>query len=239
MKFIFATLMLGTAFSYTYGKVDKRQTLNGVKLRSSKEDVVRKYNGRMERTYPYPISVIKSGITNFTERCNNSFRSRRKFTALETDCKFHHDSIVETFVIKDFKGHEESYLLGRKVYNRTEYNRYELVTIHEGQDEEARKTITITSKMLSDEAVKEFTAPPFVTDSEFKDSVTTFTLTAISPQQTKITFDYNSETDHWLLNKVISVPQVFSFISRDMLDTMNSLEKEASKQLREIASGKK
>src|SRR5690349_21807224 len=117
---------------------DKTQEFYGVSLKSMKADAVRSYEGSAEKILSYTIDLVKKGVTNFSDKCNNAFRNKRKFTPKTSECRYHNENIVETFVVKDirqmdyFKEVSEVYLLGRQIYNRGAYGFYELVTVREG-----------------------------------------------------------------------------------------------------------
>lgn len=221
-------------------KVDKTQNLYGVSLQSHKVMADRVYKGSIERTYPFPASLVKNGITNFTDKCNNDFKSWRKYTSEEQHCKYHNENIIESFVVNELRPtHQatgEFYLVGRRVYNRGNSGYYELVQVREGRNDKDQKTITINFKMLNDQEVKAFTSPKFSNDSAFDKSLTTFTLTEISPYQTHMSYEYSAQTDHWLLNKEVSVPQVFASISKSINNLLKTVEAESNFQKRKLAS---
>lgn len=243
MSKILSLLILFFSFSaFCETEFDKTQELNGVSLKSGKEESVRTFLGSTEKTLSYPMELVKKGITNFTERCNNDYKGKRKFTQEDVDCKYHNENMVETFMVKDinqmhyFKDLSEAYLLGRLGYNRGLFGYYELVTVHEGMNDKNQKTVTISLRMLDDNEVKVFTTPKFSRDSAFEQTRTIFTLTQLSPNQTHLTFHYEAKTDHWLLNKEISVPQVFASMGKSINDLVDSVEMQSSYHKREVAS---
>lgn len=230
------------AFNAFAVEFDKVQELNGVNLKSLKENSVRTYSGSMEKVLSYPMELVKKGVTNFTDKCNNSYKSKRKYTTEATDCRYHNDHIVESFVVKEiremeyFKEVSEVYLLGRMIYNRGAYGYYELVTVREGMNEKNQKTVTVSLRMLDDKEVKLYTNPKFTKESAFDSSSSTFVLTQVGPTETQIQYQYSATTDHWLLNKEVAVPQVFASISKSINDLVQTVEDESSYQKRELAS---
>lgn len=222
--------------------VDKTEQLNGVSLKSSKEKAVRTFNAVTERTFPYPLTLVRKAVTNFTEKCNNAYKNKRKYSPKEVDCKYHNENLVETFIVKDirnmedFKGLSEFYLVGRQVYNRGSFGFYELATVRESVNEKNQKTVSVVLKMLDDAAVRLFTTPKFDKASAFDNSTATYTLTELAPNITSMTYEYTADTDHWLLNKEVSVPQVFASISKSVNDLVKTVEAESSLQKRELAS---
>lgn len=243
MRFLMSILSLLYSFSISAtAKVDKTEKLAGVNLSSSKEDAVRTYSGSSQRLLPFPLDLVRKGVTNFSDRCNNKFKQERRFTPKNLDCKYHNDNLVETVVIRDIRHMDyfstlaEAYILGRRIYNRSHFGYYELVTIREGVNERKQKTVTIALRMLDDKEVRLFTAPKFDRESAFDQSLSTFTLTEVSPNETSLKYEYEAQTDHWLLNKEVSVPQVFASISRSINDLLRSIEAESLSQKRELAS---
>jgi hypothetical protein len=237
---LITTLFL--AFNSFAETVDKTEQLNGVSLKSSKEKAVRTFNAVTERTFPYPLTLVKKAVTNFTEKCNNAYKDKRKFSAKEIDCKYHNENLVETFIVNDirpmesFKGLSEFYLVGRQVYNRGNFGFYELATIRESVNEKSQKTISVVLKMLNDADVRLYTTPKFEKASAFDNSTASYTLTELAPNITSMTYEYTADTDHWLLNKEVSVPQVFASISKSVNDLVKTVEAESSLQKRELAS---
>ena len=241
----FSIVVMFTALnSFASTAFDTNQDLNGVNLRSVKENEVRSYVGAMEKILSHPIEVVKKGLTNFSDRCNNEYRNKREFIDPSHQCKFHYDTIIESFVVNDvrkmdyFKEVSEVFLIGNQTYNRGSYRHYDLVSVVNGQNEKNQKTITIRVRMLNDKEVKLYTEPKFERDSYFDNSMTTFTLTEISPVKTKLNYQYNASTSHWLLNKEILVPQVFASISKSINELVKTVEVESSLRTRELASKK-
>lgn len=233
MKLTLLFLLVSTLSFSLHANTDKTQNLYGVSLNSYKVDSNRTYTGTIEKNYPFPIALVKNGITNFTDICNNDFKSWRKFTPNETDCKYHNEHLVETFVVEEKLNR---YLIGKRIYNRGSSNYYELVQVQESRNHKNQKMITVHFNMLADHEVKAFTTPKFSNDSAFDKSSTTFVLTEISPYQTHLTYKYTAETDHWLLNKEVTVPQVFASISKSINNLLKTVEAESSYQKRKLAS---
>ena len=235
------TLFFSTS-SYSRSTFDKEESLNGIRLKSGKSHSVRTFLAHIEKKFPYPVELVKKGITNFTDKCNNSYKNKRKFTSRQTECRYHNENLIETFVVQDmrpmedFKRFNEVYLLGRQVYNRGIFGYYEMVTITEGRNEKNNKVVTIKLRMLDDNEVKYLITPKFSRESSFDKSTTIFTLTAITPEETHVKYEYQAETDHWLLNKQISVPQVFVSIGKSMEELIKSVDTESGRQKRELAS---
>jgi hypothetical protein len=230
-------LLSGTAAA----AVEKTQELNGIYLRSLKAENLRTYAGTTERRIPYPIEQVYQGITNFADRCNNDLKLKRRFTT-QADCKYHNEHLIETFVVRDIRRpHDvrdwtDLFLLGRKVYNRGTYGYYELVRIKEAREGKRLQAVTVSLRMLEDSEVRLYTEPRFSRESAFRTSTATYALRKLGPQETLLRYDYEAVTDHWLLNKEVTVPQVFATISKSMNDQIKTVEEEALHQTWEVAA---
>jgi hypothetical protein len=222
-------------FSASAEEFDKQAEIKGVQLKSGKKGSNRTYLAHVSKTLPFPIKNVFAGISNYTEKCNNNYKDKRKFTDKSVSCRYNNDNIVETFYVKDFKtdgwtkepGETERFLLGRQIYNRGSFGFYELMIVSEKLNEQKQKVITISQKMLEDNEVKVYIEPKFKKESGFNKSLVIFTLTEVKPSETALTYDYVSETDHWILNKEISVSKVFESIGKTVSDLIGTIETEA------------
>lgn len=202
---------------------DKLEKINGVDLKSGKSRSIRHYQGKATKVLPFDLNLVKSRITNYEDKCNNDYRSKRKFTNTEKVCKYHNDHLIESFIVRTGDD-PKTFLVGRQIYNRAHFSHYDLIQIQESKNEKGQKTVVITQDMLNDDEVKKYLQPKFKKDSAFIKSSGVFTLTEIDKSKTEVTYEYYSETDHWLLNKEISVPQVFASISNSISELFKSVE---------------
>lgn len=243
-KFILCLGWIISLHAFAETKMDKTDSINGVTLQSGKEDSTRIYRGSITKTFSYGIDSVIKSIVNFQEKCNNALKERRQYTDKSVDCKYLNDNLVETIIIKDIKqtGWEKEpneiarYVLGRQIYNRASFGHYELIRIYETKNAQNQKTITIVQTMMSDNETKKYTKPLFEKDSAFDKSTSTFTVTEVSPKETLVNYEYQGITEHWILNKEISVPQVFSSISKSINDLVKTMDTESSILTRELAS---
>lgn len=206
------------------------QSLDGVSLSSTKKGSIRYYTGKKEAVLPYGIEFVKLATVNFGNRCNNDLRSKRRFTTKSSSCGHHNEHLIESFVDKVLPAkppESEAFLLARQIYNRGHFGYYELVTIQESHDQKNLRKIVINLRMLSDSEVKEISSPKFSQESAFRKTLGTFVLTELTPDSTHLSYSYSSETDHWLINKEVSVPRVFSSIGRSINDLLHAIEDEA------------
>jgi hypothetical protein len=229
-KMILGLLYLTLSFAYAAPEFDKSDQINGVIVQSGKDKGTRVYQGKVTKTFSQNLDLIKHAIINFTEKCNNSYKNRRKYTSRAHQCKHHNDNLVETQILRDLKNgwkrekHEvDRFVLARQVFNRGSFYFYELVRIYEYQDSENKKVIKIVQTLLDDKEVSTFVDPLFKKDSAFEKTTSTFILTQLSDQQTLLNYEYLAETDHWILNKEVSVPQVFSSISKSINDLVKTV----------------
>lgn len=243
-KLLVCTGWLLTTAAFAGAKMDKKETINGIIVETGKKDSVRIYQGSVSKTYPFNLTTIKNSVVNFQDKCNNSLKDKRQFTDKKTPCKYHNENLVETLVVKNIKnsgwkkeeGEIERYILGRQVYNRGSFGYYELVRVYEGKNEQNQKTLKIVTHMLSDKEAKAYINPKFEKDSAFDRSVSTYVLTEVSPNETNFAYQYNAETEHWILNKEVSVPQVFASISKSINDLLKTVSAESAIQNRDLAS---
>jgi hypothetical protein len=224
-------------------KMDKQETINGVELQSGKLDKVRTYEGHVEKRIPFALDIVKKGVVNFADKCNNKFKDKRKFTDKNHDCKYHNDNLIESFIVKDIKsgwtkdaGEIDRFVIGRQIYNRGHFGYYELVKYFSGANEKGQKTFTVVQRMLENKEVKEYISPKFEKESAFNKSTGTYTLTQIGPKETELSYEYKADTDHWILNKEVSIPQVFASISKSINDLVKTIDAESQSQNRDVAS---
>jgi hypothetical protein len=224
---------------------DKSDEINGVELGSGKDGSVRHYQGTITKTYPISLQIVQNGITNFDEKCNNGFKKKRELTPTKEDCKYHNENLIESLIIRDIAqtykkdvGEVERYLVARRIYNRGNFGHYDLIKITHGKNEKNQKTVTIQMKMLSNDEVKSYIQPKIKTESAFSQAQGLFVLTEIGPKTTELAYKYYSTTDHWVLNKEISIPQVFASMSKSINDLFATVDAEAGNLSREFASSK-
>jgi hypothetical protein len=233
IKFILVLSLINLLHQSLLASAEKIDHMNGVNVKSFKEEEGRVYVGTIKRILTYDINMVLKSITNFSEKCNNKFKSKRKYTPTDSHCKYHNENLIETFFVRDIKNKNiskniiDSYLLGRHIFNRGTFGYYELITIREGLNRKKQKTITVSSTMLNDNEVKKFTSPKFSRETAFDKTDWRFKLTQVSENETHVAYKYTSQTKHWILNKEVSVPQVFLSMSKSISDLLSSVEKES------------
>lgn len=222
---------------------ERTDEINGVRLESGKIDSTRFYNGVVSKTYPYSIDQVRASVMNFDERCNNEYKAKREFTDKTKDCKFHNENLVESVITRDIgtgytkeQNEVDRMVIARRVYNRGSFSYNELVTVYEYKNAENQKVVKIVQSMLDDAEAKKYTKPLVSKDTAFDATTGTFVLTQVAPGETKMEYSYNSKTSHWILNKEVSVSQVFSSISKSLNDLLEVVEKESSSYSQDLAA---
>lgn len=223
---------------------DRKERQKDVSLASGKKDDVRSYHATTTKVLNFPLQVVRDSILNFTDRCNNAYRKKRELTSVEYDCRHHNENLIETLVVKDLRrgtwkkeeNEVERFVVARKIYNRGESGYYELVKVKESLNVLKQKMIVIEEDMLSNDQAKNYVSVRFRKESPFETSKIRFTLTEISPGKTELRYIYKGTTTHWVLNKELSVPQVFASISKSINNLVSTIGTESEVQTRAIAS---
>ena len=243
-KFLLCLTWVITIQAFASNEEQQKDTINGVSVKSHKDDSTRTYIGTVSKSIPANLETVMKSIVNFNEKCNNAHKSRRKNTSQSIDCRYHNENVVETVIIKDINQNGwkkdakevERYLLARRVYNRADFQYYELIRIYEDKNEKNQRTMKVVQTMMTDKEVKSYTKPLFEKDSAFDSVTSIYFLTEIEPKKTDLSYEYKADTEHWILNKEVSVPQVFSSISKGINDLLKAVDSESNKISRELAS---
>ena len=249
MLFLKTLMILTTLISFEVSakaKFDRKERQKEVSLASSKTDNVRSYHATTTKVLNVPLNIVKDSILNFSDRCNNAFRKKRELTSTEYDCRFHNESLVESLIVKSLRrgswmkeeDEVERFVVARKVYNRGESGYYELVKVKESTNILKQKTFVIEQDMLSNDDARNYVSVKFKKESPFETSHIRYTITEIAPGKTELRYIYKGTTTHWVLNKELSVPQVFASISKSINNLVSSIGTETEIRARAIASEK-
>ncbi len=242
------TLMIFTALiSFDISakmKFDRKERQKEVSLATGKEDNLRSYQGTTSRVLNYPILIVRDNVLSFNERCNNAFRKKREYTPIEHDCKYHNENLIESVVYRELRqgtwkkeeNEVERFVVGRKIYNRGESGYYELIKVKESMNMLKQRTIVIETEMLTNDEARNFVSVKMKKDSPFESAKARYTLTEIAPGKTEFRYLYKAATAHWVLNKELSVPQVFASIRKSINNLVYSIGTGAEDQLRAMAS---
>ena len=203
-------------------EIDHQKTddLYKVQLISGKKNDRRFYQVKRDENFKYDLEVVFKSITNFTEKCNNDFRNRRKLTSKEKNCKYHNSNLVESIIHRELiKGHEkepnesERYIISRRIYNSDDFSHNDLIKVYRFQ-ENGVSYIKITQQMLLEKEAKEYISNPVKTNSAFDKTYGEYILKSLEDNSTQVSFTYSSETTHWLLNKSVAVSKVFTNMTK-------------------------
>lgn len=238
------TVFFALVFSLAHASaiLDRKENINGIVLESSKEGSLRNYHAHTKKDLPYALKTVSKSILNFADRCNNSHRDMRQFLDKSKNCKYHTENLIEAFEVTDLKSPftnteaEQKRLIGKQIYNRGHYGFYELVEVKALKNENSQNQIVITQKMLNDQEVKALTVAKFPQDSSFKTSMVKYVLTETSATSTRLDYFSDAQTEHWVLNKELSIPQVFSSLGKGIQELLKSVEIDSSLSARDIAS---
>lgn len=247
MLFIRTLMILSALISFetsAKSKFDRKERQKDVSLASGKVDDVRTYHATTTKVLNFPLNVVKESITNYGDHCNNAYRKKRELTPVEYDCRYHNESYIESLVMKSLRqgtwmkeeNEIERFVVARKIYNRGENGYYELVKVKESSNALKQHTIVIEQEMLTNDEARNFVSVQFKKDTPLETAKIRYTLTEIAPGKTELRYLYKATTKHWILNKELSVPQVFSSISRSINNLVTTIGVEAETLNRSIAS---
>jgi hypothetical protein len=234
--------LLVASLAHASAVLDRKENIDGIMLESSKEGTLRNYHAQTNKNLPYALKSVSKSILNFADRCNNSHKDLRKFMDKKRDCKYHSENLIESFEVTELKTpftntlELEQHLIGKQIYNRGHYGFYELVEVKSQKNPLSQNQIVITQKMLNDEEVKEYTSAKFPQESSFKTSHIKYVLTETSATSTRVDYYSDAQTEHWILNKELSIPQVFASLGKSIQELFKSVELDSFVNNRGVAS---
>lgn len=246
LLFLSQNIMAKTFNGFEVDDTEVNKEFN-VELLSGKKNGTRLYNGKLSKVFNQNISDVYKAIINFDEKCNNELKDRRKLTDKKKECKYHNNNLIESKVYKEIKlpkleeNETERYLVARRIYNRQSFSHVDLIQIYQFSDKAKHKNMIIKQSMLSDKEVNTYLSPPVEQDSAFQKAYAQFILTEIDATHTTVQYNYTSETDHWLLNKSISVGKVFDSMAKSLDSLFDSINKDLinNEESKKIVTNKK
>jgi hypothetical protein len=207
-----------------------------IQLISGKKGGVRLYQGSLNKTFNQSVNAVMNSIINFEEKCNNDLKDRRKFQDKKKECPYHNANLIESKIYREInknysKENDEvdRFLVARRIYNRQDFSHMDLVKVYEKKNAEGKKIVIIRQDMISDKDVKNYMKPPVELSSVFSRAYSEFILTENNDKSTEVNFIYVSETDHWLLNKSVSISKVFDSMAKSIDLLMLSIQKELAR----------
>jgi hypothetical protein len=205
--------------------------IKGINVSNGKRDDTRIFRGYTLKEYTGTMESIKNSVVNFEDKCNNEFKSKRKFLDKKKDCKYFNKNIVESIIVKNhnYRGTKENneterWVVSRIIYNRGDFNQYDLMIFLEYKNKLNEKVFEIKQTMLSDEEAKKYLDSPSKRESAFKDLKATYRLTEKPNQKILFEYEYISKTDHWFLNKDMMVGQIYDSMATGISDLLVSIE---------------
>lgn len=234
MKLLLILIISLSVFAdYSSYQVDDKETheKTKVKMISGKKDSNRFYQGNLSQVFSHPFEKVVIAVSNFTEKCNNELKDKRELTDKKYECPYHNTNLVESKVYKvtkDYKKEEnetDRYLIARRIYNRSSFSHMDLVRVYETKNVSGKRVLTITQEMLTDKKANALVDNPLDQDSAFQKAFAKYTITEIDNKSTILNYYYASETDHWLLNKSISVGKVFDSMGASIGLLFDSISK--------------
>jgi hypothetical protein len=226
---VMSTSLLAAQTQY---KIDEKEVVDGVSMRTGKHKKVRMYEGHNIKEYSAPIAQVVKSVMDFESRCNNKFKRKRKVVSKDFNCRNYNKNIIETIRVTDIKDKSlekneiQKFILKRFIYNRTTFRHNELVRVYKYKNKKKQTTYKITQTMLSDKESKKYLEDPISKDSAFILTKGEFIITEVAPNKTTFDYKYTSKTDHWLLNKSMVVSEFFENMSKGINRLFNVIEKE-------------
>lgn len=215
--FLFTTNLLAFKVDQTIKDKD-----NFSILKTGKEKSERFYELKKEVLFRARIADVLKSILIYDEKCNSEFKDKRILISKDKKCKYHNDNLIETKVhnLMDNKD-EKFFVLERRVFNREIFANVDMVTVKKQKD----GSILINQRMLSDSEAKRYIKNPIKQNSVFSKVSASYKLVP-TKDSTKVVYDYNMVTDHWMLNKSIAVSRVFESMQSGTNLLFKSIEKE-------------
>ena len=208
------------------------QSIKNVSMATAKIDSTRIVRGYRSQQFQGSFDVIKNGIINFDEKCNNSYKDKRKFTDKSKDCKYLNKNLIESVIIKktNFSGLKETneverYVVTRYIQNSVgTFAQNDLMVVLEYTNSSKEKVFEIKQTMLSDEESKNYLENPIKRDSPFKEASGRFMVTEKAKGDVVFEYEYIGKTDKWYLNKDMFLSKIYEGTADGIHDLFTSVE---------------
>lgn len=211
------------------------KNINGVILHSGKVDSMRTYHGIISKVINANLQKTFAAVANFEEKCNNEFKSKRKFHDKNADCKYHNHNLIESVVEKKIKytgpkepNEVDRFVIARYIYNRGAHAQNDLMVVLNYKNDKKQDVIHIKQFMLTDEESKQYLDNPLKRDTAFNVARGNFIMTKLDDTKTNFEYEYIGKTDHWLLNKEMTVNEAYENIAKGINFLVESVEKEVA-----------
>lgn len=194
-------------------------------MRSGKKDDVRFYEGRLDDVIDRPIEKVLERVLSFDKRCNNEHKDRRIYTDKKMDCPYQSGMLIESVIVKDLKKRKleknelKRFLVKRRSYNRGLYTYNDLIRVFRYKD-----GYKVTMTMLSDKEAKDYIDSPLEKVSVMQTSGGVYYITPVGKNKTRYNYIWTCSTDHWLLNKSVTVSSFFESMAENIRGEFNTLK---------------
>lgn len=210
---------------YTIDYREKSQEFD-VHMLSGKRGDIRLYQGTISDIIARPVQDVLETVLAFDERCNNEYRDKRRISDKSKDCPYNSDSLIESVIVRELKNKKldkneiKRFVVKRRSYNRGVYTYNDLIRVYKYMD-----GFKITMDMLDDKSSKAYISTPLNKKSVMKTSGGTYFILPEGKGRTRYTYTFTCSTDHWLLNKSITVGKFFSDMAKNLRSEFNTLKK--------------
>lgn len=236
LPLLLLSLSSAHAFSATNNidgaNLEKEQIIKNVSLATAKVDSTRIVRGFRAQEFATSLDVVKNGIINFDEKCNNEYKSKRKFTDKTIDCKYTNKNLIESVIVRktNYTGPKEPNEVERFVVTRYIQNsvgnfaQVDLMVTYEYTNAAKEKVFEIKQYLLSDDDSKKYLDNPVKKDSPFKETTGHFLVTEKSKTKTVFEYEYIGKTDKWYLNKDMFLGKIYEGTADGIADLFTSVE---------------
>jgi hypothetical protein len=217
--------------SFKGKELGEHRVINGVSLHSGIEGELRTYHATVVKSIEAPFDFIVDKILRFQDRCNNEYKDKRVNLAKDFVCPYHNDNLVESVPIREFKASapameadlKDRFILWRNIYNREDFNYYDMVEVREISRVKGKREYKITYRMLNDDEVAKFLDEPKKKNSAFNHVEGGYLVKEEEQVKTRVELMYATQTDHWLLNSGLAVSVVMKNVAKGTNNTLDQL----------------
>lgn len=209
--------------------IDKKDQMGEMLFKTGKLDSNRHFSVDFKKVINKPIDSVLAALRSAEQRCNNSYKTSRKYSDHNYPCKFHSKNVVEAvkhaIVIPGYS--KDDFVQTKFIKKRGDQIVHELYLIKKKMVE-GKKQYTLWTETLDDETTKKLTGKDLKLQTAIKVSNSEFILREVSPTSTEVVFMYEMATDHWLVNKKIVAGKVFSDLNESILALFSKVEEQAN-----------
>jgi hypothetical protein len=200
-------------------KLNDEKKIKDVSILTGEKDGTRLYHATFDSYFNGKFEDALNFVTDFTKRCNNSYRKERKFLSKEVECPYHNENLIESQMVRELKKKEQApglvdqFVLKRRIWNKGLHTYNDFVTVREldpGKDE--KRVVEVSYRLLDDKESKEFIEDPVPFDNAFHYTVGTYRLIQTKENKILVNYSYVTKTKHWFLTS--------SMIQGSVLDSM-------------------